>query len=161
MWNGICRTGPAWPPYTLQHPFPLQHAPDATLVFVSAKVSLSFKLSEYLPPISHAGVPLILFLLLLRFLVRSAIILLKYTVHRQIPLGAAHGPSSFQKNVLNVLCPLRYFIFLASKMTRSIQKNITILIFNFQGSIRPTFASLPKYSTILIYFGRLTTVTCR
>ena len=28
-----------------------------------------FKLSEYPPPISHAGVPLILFLLLLRFLV--------------------------------------------------------------------------------------------
>lgn len=49
-------------------------------VFVSAKVSLSFKLSEYLPPISHAGVPLILFLLLLRFLVRSAIFLSQYSV---------------------------------------------------------------------------------
>lgn len=49
-------------------------------VFVSAKVSLSFNFSEYLPPISHAGVPLILFLLLLRFLVRSAIFLYQYSV---------------------------------------------------------------------------------
>ena len=60
--TGVCRTGLSRPPDTLQYPFPLQHVPDATLVtvFLSVKVSLSSRVSDYLPPVTHAGVPLTL-----------------------------------------------------------------------------------------------------
>lgn len=61
-------------------------------------------------------------------------------------------PHHSLKNGSNVSCPLRYFIM--SELTYFIQKNITILIFCFQGSFRSQFTDLPKYTHSMIYFGR-------
>ena len=71
---------------------------------------------------AHAGVPLILFLLLLRFLVPSAYCSVSgFVFCRQVFLRAAHGSSS------PCGCPecfVSFKIFHTSKMTYSFQKNI-------------------------------------
>ena len=109
--TGVCRTGLSRPPDTLQYPFPLQHVPDATLVtvFLSVKVSLSSRVSDYLPPVTHAGVPLTLFLLLLRFLVWSALLWKKIMSGRQMLPRAAHCSTSSYWMSWMFLCPSRYF----------------------------------------------------
>lgn len=56
------------------------------------------------------------------------------------------APHHSLTNGPNVSCPLRYFIM--SELTYYIQKNITILIFCFQGSFRPQFTDLPKYTLL-------------
>ena len=136
VWTGACRTGPAGrltPCSTLSRCSMPQTLPWLQCFY--AKVSLSIRLSDYPPPAAYVWALLTLFLLLLRFLVWSAI--LPYLMYRAdkcifAQLMTLHHP----KDVSNVFVSFKIFLFLVSKMTRLLQKNITILIFSFQGSFR-------------------------
>ena len=136
--TGVCRTGLSRPPDTLQYPFPLQHVPDATLVAVFlCKGIIIIRLSGCLPPTAYVWALLTLFLHLLRFLVWSASFLPYLLPLRTNVSSHSSWPCITQNRMCrNVLCPLRYFYILASEMTRLFQKNITIPIFSFQGSLR-------------------------
>ena len=149
VWNGICRTGPGRPPDTLQHPVPLQHVPDATLVAVFSIskgiiIIQTFRFPATGNPCRSAAhtfpssitIPCLICLL----------ISLKIMPADKYIMAQLMAPHHSLKNGSNVLCPLRYFIM--SEVTCSVQKNITILIFCFQGSFRPQFTDLPKYTPL-------------
>ena len=84
-WHGVCRRLPG----TLQHPFPLQHAPGAALAALFSHSGRGIIIIRvFRLPAAHAGMPLIFFLLLLRSLVLSA------CPCGQIFLREAHLPPS-------------------------------------------------------------------
>jgi len=89
---GVCKTDPADSPDTLQHPFTLQHALDATpvIVFYDKGIIIiqTFKLSA---KIVHAGMPLIPF-------PSSIMIPWFHLIIRQVFYGEADYPSSLCHN---------------------------------------------------------------
>ena len=104
---------------------------------VLCKGIIIIRLSDCLPPTAYVRALLTLFLHLLRFLVWSASFLPYLLPLRTNVSSHSSWPCITQNRMCrNVLCPLRYFYILASEMTRLFQKNITIPIFNFQGSLR-------------------------
>ena len=109
--TGVCRTGLSRPPDTLQYPFPLQHVPDATLVtvFLSVKVSLSSRVSDYLPPVTHAGVRSHFSFFYYDSLSDLPCYEKKIMSGRQMLPRAAHCSTSSYWMSWMFLCPSRYF----------------------------------------------------
>lgn len=137
VWNGICRTGPAdrLTPCSALSCCSMSQALPWLPCFLSKGIIIiqTFRLpatgslcrsAAHTFPSSITIPCLICLLICLKIMPAD-----KYIMAQLI------APHHSSKNGLNVSCPLRYFIM--SELTCSIQKNITILIFNFQGSLRP------------------------
>ena len=105
VWDGICKDRPAWLPDTLQHPFLLQHTPDAAPAasFSGRGIIIIqfFKTACQRCPMPE--MPLIFFLLLLRFLVPPASKPCHLLLCRQVFLREALLSSLF--GTPNVLYP--------------------------------------------------------